>query len=132
MAKRRAGSQIGNLTTKSGESIRFHCVQVVCNTSLKICRRGLQLCFRPDFNRRSAHKVMGPKVAGIPTLGISKLPFGSPGTKCRLDVGVMERHRVSYKGEGESGFPQVWAMVSLLSLSLLVARLNTKSAPTMH
>jgi len=43
----------------------------------------------------------------------------------------MERHRVYYKGEG-GGFPQVRAMVSLMSLSLLVARPNTKSALTMH
>jgi len=36
-----------------------------------------------------------------------------------------------HKGEG-GGFPQVRAMVSLVSLSLLVVRPNTKSAPTMH
>jgi hypothetical protein len=35
------------------------------------------------------------------------------------------------KGEG-GGFPQVWAMVSLVNPSLLVARPNTKSAQTMH
>ncbi len=74
---------------------------------------------------------MGPKVVGVPTLGISKLPFRSPETKCHLDVGLMERHRVYYKGEGD-GFPQVWAVMSFLNLSLLVVRLNTKSAPTMH
>jgi hypothetical protein len=43
---------------------------------------------------------MGPKVVEIPILGISKLPFGSPGTKCHLDVGLVERHKVYYKGEG--------------------------------
>jgi len=42
---------------------------------------------------------------GIPNLGILGLPFGSLGTKCHLDVGLMERHRVYYKGEGD-GFPQ--------------------------
>jgi len=31
-------------------------------------------------------------------LGISGLPFGSPGTKCHLDVGLVERHKVYYKG----------------------------------
>jgi len=51
-------------------------------------------------------KLWGPKVVGIPTLGISGLPFGSPGTKCHLDVGLMERHKVYYKREG-GGFPQV-------------------------
>jgi len=74
---------------------------------------------------------MEPQVTGIPTLGISGLPFGGPGTKCHLDVGLVERHRVYYKGEG-GGFPKIWAMVSTVSLSLLVAPPNTKSAPTMH
>jgi len=40
----------------------------------------------------------------VPTLGISELPFGSPGTKSHLDVGLMERHVIYYKGEG-GGFP---------------------------
>jgi hypothetical protein len=39
-------------------------------------------------------KLWGPKVAGIPTLGISRLPNGSPGTKCHLDVGLVEKHKV--------------------------------------
>jgi len=68
---------------------------------------------------------------GVPTLVISGLPLGSPGTKCHLDVGLVERHRVYYKGEG-GGFPQVRAVVSLVSPSLIVVRPSTKSAPTMH
>ncbi len=68
---------------------------------------------------------------GIPILGISELPFESPGTKCDLDVGFVERHKVYYMGKG-GGFPQVWAMVNLMSPSLLVARPSTKSVPTMH
>jgi len=59
------------------------------------------------------------------------LPLGSPKTKCHLDVGLVERHKVYYKGEGD-GFPKVQAVVSLMSLILLVACPNTKSAPTMH
>jgi len=61
-------------------------------------------------------KLWAPKIIGVSTLGIFRLPFGSPGTKCHLDVGLMERHKIYYKGEG-GGFPQVWAMVSLVSLS---------------
>jgi hypothetical protein len=76
-------------------------------------------------------KLWGPKIVGVPTLGISGLPFRSPGTKCHLDVGLMEKHRVYYKGEG-GGFPQVWVVVSLVSSSLPMARLSTKSAQTMH
>ncbi len=76
-------------------------------------------------------KLWGPKVMEILILGISKLPFGSLGTKCHLDVSLMKRHIVYYKGEG-GGFPQVRAMVSLVSSSLLVIRPSTKSAPIMH
>jgi len=64
-------------------------------------------------------------------LGISGLPNGSPGTKCHLDVGLVERYKVYYKGEG-GGFPQVRAMVSLMSPRLPMAHPSTKSAPTMH
>jgi hypothetical protein len=59
------------------------------------------------------------------------LPLGSPETKCHLDVGLVERHKIYYKGEG-GGFPQIQAMVSLVSPSLHVVCPNTKSAPTMH
>jgi hypothetical protein len=59
-------------------------------------------------------KLWGSKVAKVPTLLIS--PLGNPRTKCHLDVGLVERHKVYYMGEG-GGFPQVQAMVSLVSLS---------------
>jgi hypothetical protein len=103
-------------TIKSRELTRFLCVQMVCDIPLKSSWQGLQLCFKPHLNPRSSCKVMGPKVAGVPTVGIWKLPFGSPGTKCHLDVGLLERHKVYYKGEG-GGFPQVQAVVSLVNPS---------------
>ncbi len=71
-------------------------------------------------------KLWDPKVAGV--------PLGSLGTKCHLDVGLVERHKVYYKGEG-GGVPQVGvvvSLVSLVSLSLPVVCPSTKSAPTMH
>jgi len=37
---------------------------------------------------------MAPQVARVPTLAISGLPLGSPGTKSHLDVGPVERHKV--------------------------------------
>jgi hypothetical protein len=52
-------------------------------------------------------------------------------TECHLGVSFVARHKVYYKGEG-GGFPQVRAIVSLVSPSLPVARPNTKSVPTMH
>ncbi len=50
-------------------------------------------------------KLWGPKVVGVLILAISGLPFKSLRTKCHLDVGLMERHRVYYKGEG-GAFPK--------------------------
>jgi hypothetical protein len=57
---------------------------------------------------------MGPKVAEVLTLGISGLPLRGPETKCHLGAGPMARHKVYYKGEGY-GFPQVWAVMSLVN-----------------
>jgi hypothetical protein len=76
-------------------------------------------------------KLWGPKVARILTLAISGLPLGSPGTKSHLDVGLVKRHKVYYKEEG-GGFPQVWAVMNLVSPSLLMARPTTRSTSTMH
>jgi hypothetical protein len=76
-------------------------------------------------------KLRDPKVVGIPTLGILGLPFVSLGRKCHLDVGLVERHIVYYKGQGD-GFPQVWAMLSLVSPSLPVVHPSTKNVSTMH
>jgi len=59
-------------------------------------------------------KLWSPKIAGIPTLAISRFPFGNLETKCHLNVSLLERHRVYYKGEGR-GFPQIWAVVSLVT-----------------
>ncbi len=70
---------------------------------------------------------MRPQSRGSPNVG----NFGSPETKSHLDVGLMERHKVYYKGEG-GGFPQVRAVVSLVSPSLPVARPSTKNNLIMH
>ncbi len=64
-------------------------------------------------------------------LAILRLPLGSPGTKCHLDVGFVERHKIYYMGEG-GGFPRVWAMVSLVSPRLPVVRPSNKNVSTMH
>jgi hypothetical protein len=45
-------------------------------------------------------KLWPTKIGGVPTLGISGLPFGSPGTKWHLGAGHMAKHKVYYKGEG--------------------------------
>jgi hypothetical protein len=78
------------------------------------------------------YKVAGQnKITGVPTVGISGLPLENVGTKNHLDVALVERCKIYYKGEG-GGFPQVWAVISLVSLRLPVAHPSTKSAPTTH
>jgi hypothetical protein len=61
----------------------------------------------------------------------SKLSLTSLETKCHLDVGLVERHRTYYKGEGD-GFPQVEAVMNIVNPNLPVVHPNTKSASTMH
>jgi hypothetical protein len=46
-----------------------------------------------------------PKVMRVLIVGILGLPLGSPETKCHLDVSIVERHKIYYKGEG-GGFPK--------------------------
>jgi hypothetical protein len=103
-------------------------MQVECDTPLKSSQQELQLCFRPLPNRRSEKIVIASQSCRSPTRIVSGLLLGSPGTKSHSDVGAAERHKEYYMGEG-GGFPRVQAVVSLVSLKLLVACPNTKSAP---
>jgi hypothetical protein len=57
--------------------------------------------------------------------------FGVPGRKGHLDVALVKRHRVYYKGEG-GGFPPSLGHGESCESKLPVAYLSTKSAPTMH
>jgi hypothetical protein len=101
---------------KSQELTRFTCVQVLCNMPLEISWQGLELCFRPHLNPRSAHKVMGPQSCKSSNFGNLGVLLGSPETKCHLDVGLVERYKIYYKGEG-GGFSQVRVVVNLVSPS---------------
>jgi len=48
-----------------------------------------------------------------------------------LGAGPMARHKVYYKKEG-GGFPEIWAMVSLVSVCLHVVRPCTKIVLATH
>jgi hypothetical protein len=118
-------------TAKSQELIRFPCVQVACDIPLEISQWGLQLLFKIYLNRRSRHKVMGPQSRENPNFRNFRTPIWESWDKMSFQCGLLKKHKVYYKGEG-GGFPQVWAMVSLVSLSLLVNPANTKSVQIMH
>jgi hypothetical protein len=50
--------------------------------------------------RGMSKELWSCKVAGVQTLAVSGLPFGSPRTKNHSDVGAMRRHKEYYMGEG--------------------------------
>jgi hypothetical protein len=87
------------LTIKSQESPQFPYVQVTCDMSLESSWQGLQLFFRPHLNHKYARKVMGPKVARIPSVRISGLPLGSLGTKWHLGAGSWLGTRYTIRGK---------------------------------
>jgi hypothetical protein len=68
-------------------------------------------------------KLWAPKVARVPI--VQSLGLGSPGTKWNLGASPMAKHIVYYKGEG-GDFPQVWAMVNLVSSCLPLVHPCTK------
>jgi hypothetical protein len=124
MAKRKVRSQIANLTPDP-ISLR---VSDVRHTVEKISMRVTTLLWTSFQSKVCTQSYWAPKL-GPQSCGSPN--FGNFGTKCHLDVGLVERHIVYYKGEG-GGFPQVWAVMNLVSPSLSMAYLSTKSVLTMH
>jgi len=76
MAKRRAGSQIVNLTPDQKKS-RIDPIYLSADGvrhTLESSQRSLQLCFKSHLDPRFAQKVMGLQSRGNPNLG----DFGTP------------------------------------------------------
>jgi hypothetical protein len=91
MAKKKVGSQNGQFDSQP--------LKVENWPDFLVCRWHATYrwkAFKEDYNFashlssiRGLHiKLWGPKVARVPTLEILGLPFGSPRTKCHLDVGL--------------------------------------------
>ncbi len=70
-------------------------------------------------------------MAGVQTGTVSGLLLGSPGTKSHSNVGVAERHKEYYMGEG-GGFLRIRAVVSLMSSESLMACSSTKVLPNVN
>ncbi len=101
----KVGNQPDFLVCRCHATYRWKALDESYNFSLDlILIRGLQ------------RKLWAFKVAGVPSLGISGFPLGSSGIKCHLDVALVERHKVYYKGEG-GGFSQIRAVVNLVNPS---------------
>jgi hypothetical protein len=108
-------------TTKSQDFPQFPYMQVACNIPLKSSWQGLQFWFRPHFNRRFSHKVMGPQSCGRPNFGNLRTPIWK--SRDKMTFGCW--YHIYYKGGGD-GFSQVRAVVSFVNPSLLVVRPCTK------
>jgi hypothetical protein len=110
MGKRKAGSQIDNLTPDQPDLLG-------CRQRAKYRWKALDESYNFASDRSSIRgpvaKLWAPKSWESPLAGFRDSHAGVPGEKSHLDVGPVESHRVYYKGEGGS-FPQVWAVVSLV------------------
>jgi hypothetical protein len=87
-------------TTKSWESTQFLACRWHATYHWKALDEGYNFALNLILIGGLHTKLWCPKVAKVLILGISGLQFGSPGTKCHLDVGLVERHKIYYKGEG--------------------------------
>jgi hypothetical protein len=68
------------------------------------------------------------EVSILRILGLSMWEFWE---KCHLCVASVANHKKYYKEEG-GGFPQIWAMVSFVSLCMLGPCMCTKGVQTIN
>jgi len=116
MAKRRAGSQIANLTPdqkKSGIDPIYLFANNVRYTVGMISTRATTLLMIAFQFKVCSESYGVPKLWESRLARIQKSHLKILGEKSHLDVGPVERCRVYYKGE-DGGFPQVWVVVSLV------------------
>jgi hypothetical protein len=100
MAKRKVGSQIK--VKNRPDSLAF---RQRATYRLKALDEGYNF-FSDLVTIRGLHKKLcALKIAGVPGVAILGLPLGSLGTKSHLDVALVERRKIYYKGEG-GGFPK--------------------------
>jgi hypothetical protein len=97
----------------------------------KVLDKGYNSTLDLTSNEGLHTKLWASKVVRVSILGISRLPLESPRTKWHLGASPMAMHKEYYKGEG-GGFPQVRALVSLVSLYLPVPCSGTKNVSSMH
>jgi len=116
MAKRRAGSQIVNLTPnpeKSRIDPIYLAVDNVRHTVGKLSTRATTLLQTAPWCKVWSQSYGAPKLHESQLAQLRDSHSKVLGKKNHLDVGPMERCKVYCKGEG-GGFPQVRAVVSLV------------------
>jgi hypothetical protein len=100
-------------TTKRQESTFSRHPIWECNMALERSWQGLQLWFRPRYDRTLQSIVMAVQSSGSPIGTISGLHFESLKNLCHLDVASTASCKEYYMGEG-GGFPRARAVVSLV------------------
>jgi len=108
-------------TTKSRELTRPRCAQVECDTPLESSQGELQVCFRPQPNRRFERRVMNSQSLGSP----NQDSFGTPPWESwdKKPFGCMchrETQRILYGGRwwlppnlGRGDFCESWVACGL-------------------
>jgi hypothetical protein len=114
MAKRRAGSQIANLTPDQKMS-RIDPIYLAADDVWHIVERDTTLLQTAPQSKVFLQSYGASKLRESWLARFRDSHSGVPGEKSHLEVGPVERCRVYYKREG-GGFPQVQAMVSLVCL----------------
>ncbi len=125
MAKRKVDCQIDSRPLKVNNCLDFLTCRWGATYYWKALNKGYTFALNLISIRSLQTKLWSSNVTKIRTMGISRLPFRSLGTKWHLGVGPVARHRIYYKEEG-GGFPQIRTMVNLVNLCLPVARPCTK------
>jgi len=118
MAKRRAGSQIANLTPdqkKSGIDLIYLVADNLRHIVGKLLTRATTFLQTAPRSKVCSQSYGAPKSRESQLARFRDSHARISGGKSHLDVGPVERCRVYYKGE-DGGFPQVRAVVSLVCL----------------
>jgi len=99
--------------------VRNHLNFLVCRWQATYCWKALNEGYNFALDLTSIGglhtELWAPKLVRVSTLRILGLPLESLEKKWHLGASPVARHKIYYKGEGD-GFPQVQAMVNLMSL----------------
>jgi hypothetical protein len=102
MAKRRAESQIGNLTLNHKKS-RITLTSLrpgsLPHTVRKLSTRSTTLLETSPQLEVCTKKLWASKIVKVPILGILGLPLANPKTKWHFSAGPVAKHRIYYKGK---------------------------------
>jgi hypothetical protein len=90
MVKRKVGSQIDSQPLKVGNCPDFLAFRWHAINFWKALNKGYNFVLDFIIIEGLHAKLWAPKFSRVLVEGILGLPFGSPGTKCHLDVGLME------------------------------------------